>query len=142
MKGCWVGIGVRTTAGELLEKGECRFRRRSASETMTGSGLGMLLYAWLVGGGGIDDELKREMLCGDVKDFCGSNLMGGSDIRDAMEGCVLAGVWWGGGGFVVRPSPFSEVYMTATFVEGEFMVPVSDHPIATHKLMRRSKPPG
>ena len=84
----------------------------------------------MVRGGGIDDELKREIPGGDVKDCCDSNLMGGSDIRDAMEGCALAGVWWGGGGFVVRPSPFSEVYMTATLVEGEFMVPVSDHPIA------------
>jgi hypothetical protein len=27
---------------------------------------------------------------------------------------------------------FSEVYMTATFVEGEFIVPVSDQPIANN----------
>jgi hypothetical protein len=31
---------------------------------------------------------------------------------------------------VLRPSPFSDVYITATFVEGEFIVPVSDHPMA------------
>ena len=43
---------------------------------------------------------------------------------------MLVGGTWGGGGFVLRPSPFSDVYMTATFVEGEFMVPVSDHPMA------------
>jgi hypothetical protein len=52
-----------------------------------------------------------------------------------MEGWALARVGLGGGGFVVRPSPFSEVYMTATFVEGEFMVPVSDQPIAMQELV-------
>lgn len=31
---------------------------------------------------------------------------------------------------MLRPSPFSDVYITATFVEGEFIVPVSDHPMA------------
>lgn len=43
---------------------------------------------------------------------------------------MLAGSVLEGGGLVLRFSPFSEVYMTATLVDGEFMVPVSDHPIA------------
>lgn len=97
---------------------------------MTGSGLGMLLYAWFGGGGGMEAELNRETLCGDVTGCCGSNFIGGSDIKDAIEGCALAGVGLRGGAFIVRPSPFSEVYITATFVEGEFIVPVRDHPIA------------
>jgi hypothetical protein len=54
-------------------------------------------------------------------------------MRDAMEGWELAG---GGGlgtvafGALVLLPLFSELYMTATLVEGEFMVPVRDHPIA------------
>lgn len=38
-------------------------------------------------------------------------------------------------GFVCGGLPFSGVYMTATFVEGEFMVPVSDQPIAATALV-------
>ena len=34
-------------------------------------------------------------------------------------------------GLASRPLPFSALYITATFVDGEFMVPVSDQPIAT-----------
>jgi hypothetical protein len=82
------------------------------------------------GGGGIDAELNCEKPDGDGIDWRDSNLIGGSDISDAMEGWVLAGVALEGGGLVIRVSPFSDVYMTATFVDGEFMVPVSDHPIA------------
>jgi hypothetical protein len=59
--------------------------------------------------------------------------MDGLEISDAIEGCELAG---GGNlepeGFeacVLLPL-FSELYMTATLVEGEFMVPVRDHPMA------------
>jgi hypothetical protein len=59
----------------------------------------------------------------------GSNLTGGLDMSDAMEGCVLAGERFNVV-FVSRPLLFSDVYMTATFVEGEFIVPVSDQPMA------------
>jgi hypothetical protein len=91
----------------------------------------MWLKAGFGGGGGMDAELNCEKADGDGRDWWrGSNLIGGSDMRDAMEGCVLAGGALGSGGFVLRPSPFSDVYMTATFVDGEFMVPVSDHPMA------------
>ena len=51
-------------------------------------------------------------------------------MSEAMEGCVLAGERFDGAGFVSRPELFSDVYMTATFVDGEFIVPVSDHPMA------------
>jgi hypothetical protein len=55
-------------------------------------------------------------------------------MSEAIEGCVLAGERFGGAGFVSRPTLLlSEVYMTATFVEGEFIVPVSDHPMAAKK---------
>jgi hypothetical protein len=90
----------------------------------------MLLKAWCESGGGMDAELKGEKLDGEGRECGSSNLMGGSDIREAMEGWVLAGSGFGGAVLVLRPSPFSEVYMTATFVLGEFMVPVSDHPMA------------
>lgn len=83
----------------------------------------------------MEAELNCETPCGDVADCCGSNFIGGSDIKDAIEGCALAGTGLRAGGFVARPSPFSEVYMTATLVEGEFMVPVRDHPIAVQESM-------
>lgn len=57
-------------------------------------------------------------------------------MSEAIEGCVLAGERFGGAGFVSRPTLLlSEVYMTATFVEGEFIVPVSDHPMAAKKML-------
>jgi hypothetical protein len=87
------------------------------------------------GGGGIEEWLNcaRE---GDWRGcWVGSNLTGGSEMREAIEGCELAG---GGGfedeGFASRAWLFSELYMTATFVEGEFMVPVRDHPMAVEVL--------
>jgi hypothetical protein len=55
----------------------------------------------------------------------GSNLRGVSAMSDAMEGCGF-----GFDGAALALLLFSELYMTATFVEGEFMVPVRDHPIA------------
>jgi hypothetical protein len=78
--------------------------------------------------------LKRAEVDGEASVCCVvSNLMGGLEMRDAIEGCELAG---GGGletgGFetsVLLPL-FSELYMTATFVDGEFIVPVKDHPMA------------
>jgi hypothetical protein len=123
------------TPGEAAEKGECRLRRRSASETETGSGDGrrLLLNG---GGGGMEAWLKRIEEDGEARTWCvDSNLMGGTDMRDAIEGCELAG----GGGWkavafetwVLLPL-FSELYITATFVDGEFMVPVRDHPMATY----------
>lgn len=42
-------------------------------------------------------------------------------LEDAGLGCIVLDS---------RPLPFSALYMTATFVDGEFMVPVSDQPIA------------
>lgn len=50
-------------------------------------------------------------------------------MSEAIEGCVLAGERLDDAGFGSRPL-FSDVYMTATLVEGEFIVPVSDHPMA------------
>jgi hypothetical protein len=63
----------------------------------------------------------------------GSNLRAGSDMSDAMEGC---GFGFGGAALVLLLLLllFSELYITATFVEGEFMVPVRDHPIAVAML--------
>lgn len=58
-----------------------------------------------------------------------SYLTGGFEMSEAIEGCVLAGDRFDGAGFVSRPLE-SEGYMMATFVEGEFIVPVSDQPIA------------
>lgn len=46
----------------------------------------------------------------------------------ARKECVFADTGFDEG-FASRVL-FSELYMTATLVEGEFMVPVSDHPIA------------
>jgi hypothetical protein len=43
----------------------------------------------------------------------------------AIDGCEFSVA-----GFVSRALLLSDVYMTATLVDGEFMVPVSDHPIA------------
>jgi len=59
-----LGFGSRefVVLGELVEKGECRLSRRSASETRTGSGVGIVWKAAL-GGGGI---------------FAGSNAWGGA----------------------------------------------------------------
>lgn len=99
----------------------------------------MLLYAWFGGGGGMEAELNWETPCGDVTDCCDSNFIGGSDIKDAIDGCALAGTGLRAGGLVARASPFSEVYITATFVEGEFMVPVRDHPIAMQESILLSK---
>jgi hypothetical protein len=117
--------GVRIAAGEPPGKGECKFSSRSASETRTGSGVGMLAK----GGGGIDAELNGEKLDGEGNGCCCSNLRAGSDIKEAMEGWVLAD-GFGGAAFVLRASPVSDVYITATLVEGEFIVPVNDHPMA------------
>jgi len=121
--------GALIAVGEPPENGEWRFKRRSASETNTGSGAGMLLKARFGGGGGIDAELNCAKADGAGSD-CDSNFIWGSDITDAIEPCVLDGGCFGGAGFVLRLSPFSDVYMTATLVDGEFIVPVRDHPIA------------
>lgn len=51
-------------------------------------------------------------------------------MSEAIDGCVLAGERLDGACFGSRPVLFSDVYITATFVDGEFMVPVSDHPMA------------
>jgi hypothetical protein len=90
----------------------------------------------LKGGGGMDAELKGEKADGEGRECCCSNLMGGSEMIEAMEGWVLAG----SAVLVLRPSPFSDVYMTATFVLGEFMVPVSDHPMAVALLVINQQP--
>lgn len=68
-----------------------------------------------------------------------SNLTGGLDMIEAMEGCVLAGERFDDAGLVSRPALFSDVYMTATLVDGEFIVPVSDHPIAARILVENSQ---
>jgi hypothetical protein len=69
----------------------------------------------------------------------GSKLTGGFDMSEAIEGCVLAGERFDGAGFDSRPVLLlSDVYMTATFVDGEFIVPVSDHPIAVEKSVAAS----
>lgn len=124
--------------GEVAENGECRFSKRSASETKAGSGvvIELLLYE---GGGGMEAWLK----CGIEADDgdgsgCGvdSNLMGGSDMRDAMEGWEFAGTI----GLVEEIFGsrvlllLSELYITATLVDGEFMVPVRDHPMAAYTI--------
>jgi hypothetical protein len=92
------------------------------------------------GGGGMEVWLNGDRVvdAGDA-DGCGagSNLMGGSEISEAMDGWELAG---GGGfdedGFESRGLLlFSELYMTATLVDGEFIVPVRDHPIAVLLLV-------
>ena len=62
-----------------------------------------------------------------------SNLTGGFDMSAAIDGRVLAGERLAGPDFVSRPVLFSDVYITATFVDGEFIVPVSDHPIAVRE---------
>lgn len=49
---------------------------------------------------------------------------------------MLAGERFDGAGFVSRPVLLlSDVYITATFVDGEFIVPVSDHPMAVKVLV-------
>ena len=79
--------GVLMADGEPPENGECRFKRRSASDTKTGSGVGIWLKDGFGGGGGMDAELNCEKAEGDGRDWWrGSNLMGGSDINEAMEG--------------------------------------------------------
>lgn len=79
----------------------------------------------------MDVWLKCDMVDGEESGCVGSNLTGGSEISEAMEGWEFAG-----GGFVgcaalvSRVLLLSELYITATFVEGEFIVPVRDQPIA------------
>ena len=51
-------------------------------------------------------------------------------MRDAIDGCTLAGGGIDGTDFASWVLLLSEVYMTATFVECEFIVPVSDQPMA------------
>lgn len=51
-------------------------------------------------------------------------------MSDAIEGCELACGGFDGAACGSRVLLFSELYMTATFVDGEFMVPVRDHPMA------------
>ena len=118
--------GGRTLLGEEVEKGECRLSSRSASETRTGSGVG----TGLIGGGGIAVESKGWNDPGEGNAGDGSNLMVGLASTDGSGDCLV----FGGTGFgcsnLVSRALFSDVYMTATLVEGEFMVPVSDHPIA------------
>lgn len=120
--------------GEAAENGEWRLRRRSASETMTGSGFGRALLL-KGGGGGMEAWLNGDRVVddGDAEGCgAGSNLMGGSEMSEAMEGWEFAG----GGGFDANIFEsrglllFSELYITATFVDGEFIVPVRDHPMA------------
>lgn len=90
-------------------------RRRSASETRTGSG-----------GGGMAVASKVVKGDGDGRDGLGSNLAGGEGRSDVVGGWVA--------GLGVRASLLSEGYMTATWVDGEFMVPVRDHPIAVEMM--------
>lgn len=94
--------------------------------------MALLLYE---GGGGIEAWLKCGMEADDGDGRgCGvdSNFTGGSDMSDAIEGCEFAGTI----GLVDEPFGsrmlvlLSELYMTATFVDGEFIVPVRDHPMA------------
>jgi len=74
--------------------------------------------------------LKCDIVDGEGSGCVDSNLMGGSEMSDAIEGCELDGGGFGGAAFVSRGWLFSELYITATLVDGEFMVPVRDHPIA------------
>jgi len=78
------------------------------------------------GGGGIvlESRGKGDIGCG------GSNVIEGVAMVCASSDCALARLAFGWDGFVLWTVLFSDVYMTATLVEGEFMVPVSDHPIA------------
>lgn len=65
-----------------------------------------------------------------------SNLTGGFDMSEAMEGCVLAGEGFACAAFVSRPLLSDvPVYMTAILVDGEFIVPVRDHPMAIEVLV-------
>ena len=117
--------------GALFEKGECKLSRRSASETKTGSGVGTVLNVVFggggivvgsKGGGGVWREKGEEV-------GKGSNFSG-LESTEAIEGCVIvgaAGLGWGERGGLAL---LSEVYITATLVEGEFMVPVRDQPMA------------
>lgn len=61
--------GVLMADGEPPENGECRFKRRSASDTKTGSGVGMWLKDGFGGGGGMDAELNCEKAEGDGREW-------------------------------------------------------------------------
>lgn len=122
--------GRRELLGEEIEYGECRLRRRSASETRTGSDTEAVLML-VAGGGGIALESKGRNGAEWFKGV-GSNLVTAFNNVGVNGGRPFtAGVCFGCNGFSSRGLPFSEVYITATFVEGEFIVPVSDQPIAT-----------
>lgn len=54
--------------------------------------------------------------------------MGGLDKTEAIEGCVTVSE-----DLLSLKGLLSDVYMTARFVEGEFMVPVNDHPMAVYE---------
>jgi hypothetical protein len=49
----------------------------------------------------------------------------GFESTDAIDGCVVSIT-----GLESLPFAASDVYITATLVDGEFIVPVKDHPIA------------
>ena len=59
-----------------------------------------------------------------------------SNLTVGFGGTGGTGAWeavgggFGGTGLVSRPALFSDEYMTATLVDGEFIVPVSDQPMA------------
>lgn len=118
-------------------------RRRSASDTRTGSGVGTGLKPDAGGGGivvgsnvcwegvGSGNEDGEGIGVAEFSNFMRFAVVGGFDSTDAIEGCVASTA-----GLTSRTLLLSDVYMTATLVEGEFMVPVSDHPIATGSLAR------
>jgi hypothetical protein len=119
----------------VLEKGEWKLRRRSASE-MSAEGVGGFVLEGKFdegGGGGIVVGLKAAGGGKDSDEGCAEEVRvlramaaAVSDSTDAMDGCA--------GSFLTFWSRLlaSDVYITATFVEGEFMVPVKDHPIAAY----------
>jgi hypothetical protein len=121
---------LRVAAGEALGNGECRLRRRSASDTRTGSGV-RTPNGWF--GGAMEVWVKGESVEGDERGRYASSFSEEVKAVGAKNGRVFTG----GGfddGFASRML-FSELYMTATLVEGEFMVPVRDHPIAGRRLV-------
>jgi len=83
-----------------------------------------------MGGGGIVAESKGWNDPGEGNVGDGSNLMVGLESADGIEDWLLLGGTCLDCNDLVSRALFSEVYMTATLVEGEFIVPVSDHPIA------------